>query len=69
MVAPTTEQFYDDAPAESATPGKVTTIMAKQASRVYQVEENGFFKAFIPAMPVALLLWAVIIWGVKAVFF
>ena len=36
---------------------------------VNYVKENGFFKGFIATLPVSIALWAVLIWGIKALFF
>jgi hypothetical protein len=35
---------------------------------VLDAEVNGFFRGLMYALPISLVLWALIIWGVWAVF-
>lgn len=76
-------QFFNKTPAdlsspESELPHEATELAKEKTAKTHYdwnqcsinySKENRFFKGLILALPISIVMWAGIIWGIRSLFF
>ena len=83
LISKNAYQNYETVPAEAAYPKYEILLtepevviekppmndLQREDLSINYVQENGFFKGFLVTLPVSISLWAIILLGIKSLFF